>query len=51
MSGSEEMITKDYEIRPVKDHYEVFLAGVFQFSADDLAEAEEEISRLEKTYE
>lgn len=45
------MIIKDYEVYPVKEHFEVFLDGVFQFSADDLVEAEEEISRLEKTYE
>lgn len=40
----------DYEVRPVMDHYEVFLNGIFQFSADSWSEISEEIKK-EKTYE
>lgn len=32
-----------YEFRRVRDHIEVFLDGVFQFSADSIKEAEEEL--------
>lgn len=32
-----------YEFRMVRGHVEVFLDGVFQFSADTIAEAHEEI--------
>lgn len=32
-----------YEIRPVMEHYEVFLDGVFQFSADTIYEAQQEL--------
>lgn len=32
-----------YEFRNVKGHIEVFLDGVFQFSADTLKEAEDEL--------
>ncbi len=32
-----------YEFRSVRGHIEVFLNGVFQFSADTIAEAREEI--------
>ena len=32
-----------YEFRSVRGHIEVFLNGVFQFSADTLAAAREEI--------
>jgi hypothetical protein len=33
----------DYEFRFVRGHIEVFLGGVFQFSADTMAEARAEI--------
>ena len=32
-----------YEFRYVKGHVEVFLDGVFQFSADTMKEAEDEL--------
>ncbi len=32
-----------YEFRPVMGHIEVYLGGVFQFSADSIGEAESEI--------
>lgn len=32
-----------YEFRPVMGHIEVYLDGVFQFSADTVREAESEI--------
>lgn len=32
-----------YEFRSVRGHIEVFLNGVFQFSADTIVEAREEI--------
>lgn len=34
-----------YEIRYVRGHVEVFLAGEFQFSADSEAEARSEIAK------
>ena len=34
------------EIRQVKEHYEVFLNGEFQFSADNITEVEKEIENL-----
>ena len=36
----------DYEFRNVRGHIEVFLHGVFQFSADTMAEAIEEIEGM-----
>jgi hypothetical protein len=36
-----------YEFRQVKGHIEVFLDGVFQFSADTLREAEMELAQYE----
>ena len=36
----------EFEIRKVKDHYEIFLNGEFQFSADDITEAAKEIERM-----
>jgi hypothetical protein len=35
---------KVYEFRHVRGHIEVFLNGIFQFSADTLSEAKEEIA-------
>lgn len=32
-----------YEFRKVREHIEVFLNGVFQFSADNMSEARAEI--------
>lgn len=37
-----------YEVRPVLEHFEVFRNGVFQFSADNLVEVFDELTRLEK---
>ena len=34
-----------YEVRRVKDHLEVYLNGVFQFSADNMMEVYEELGR------
>lgn len=36
----------ELEIRQVKEHYEVFLNGEFQFSADNIIEAAKEIERM-----
>ena len=36
-----------YEFRPVKGHVEVYLNGVFQFSADTISEAESMIGGAE----
>lgn len=36
----------DFEIRQVKEHYEIFLNGEFQFSADNLSEIIEEVERM-----
>lgn len=38
-----------YEFRYVKGHVEVYLGGVFQFSADSISEAEEELALYEKS--
>jgi len=35
---------KMYEFRYVKGHVEVFLNGVFQFSADNMEEARREVA-------
>lgn len=35
---------EDYEIRFVRGHIEVFLNGVFQFSADTVKEARDELN-------
>ena len=51
MSGSEIMYEGEYEVRHVKEHYEVFLLGVFQFSADNLLEVSKELLERDKTYE
>lgn len=32
-----------YEFRRVREHIEVFLDGVFQFSADNMKEVQEEL--------
>ena len=37
-----------YEFRQVKGHIEVFLDGVFQFSADTIREAESELEQYEE---
>lgn len=37
-----------YEFRRVKEHIEVFLDGVFQFSADTEQEAEREIEEMRR---
>lgn len=37
-----------YEFRYVKGHIEVYLEGIFQFSADSVSEAEEELARYER---
>lgn len=36
----------EYEFRYVKGHVEVYLHGLFQFSADTAAEAREELEEL-----
>lgn len=36
-----------YEFRDVKGHIEVFLNGIFQFSADSISEAEEELAQYD----
>lgn len=41
----------DYEFRWVRGHIEVFLNGVFQFSADSDREAREEIRKEFSHYE
>ena len=38
----------DYEIRVVCGHIEVYQGGIFQFSADTIAEAYREIQWLEE---
>lgn len=35
-----------YEFRQVKGHIEVYLNGEFQFSADTIQEAKEELSNM-----
>lgn len=42
------MYEAEYEVRHVMDHYEVFLHGTFQFSADNLIEVSQELSEMEK---
>ena len=37
----------NYEFRYVRGHIEVFLYGVFQFSADTISEAQEELQDCE----
>ena len=37
-----------YDFRPVRGHVEVYLDGVFQFSADTRAEAEAEIQHKQE---
>lgn len=37
-----------YEFRQVKGHIEVFLDGVFQFSADTIREAKSELEQYEE---
>ena len=37
----------EYEIRKVREHFEVFRNGSFQFSADSVEEALEEIKSTE----
>lgn len=39
-----------YEFRYVKGHIEVFLNGVFQFSADTRKEAEDELQDFQLAY-
>lgn len=39
---------RDFEIKPVDDHVEVFMHGQFIFSADTVEEAWEEIWEGEK---
>lgn len=39
-----------YEFRNIKGHVEVFLNGVFQFSADNMSEAREELRESEGFY-
>lgn len=41
-----EFFAMDYEFKNIRGHIEVFLHGVFQFSADTMAEAIEEIENL-----
>jgi len=36
----------DFEIRQVKEHYEIFLNGEFQFRADNLSEIISELERM-----
>lgn len=36
----------NYEARHVAEHYEVYKNGIFQFSADNLKEAREEITEM-----
>lgn len=36
----------DYEIRKVKEHYEIYLDGTFMCSCDTKREMEEEIKEL-----
>ena len=36
-----------YEFRNVRGHIEVFLNGIFQFSADTLKEAKDELQNIE----
>lgn len=38
-----------YEFRYVRGHIEVYLNGVFQFSADTRKEAEDEIREMERS--
>lgn len=35
-----------YEFRRIKDHIEVYLDGEFQFSADTIQEAREELKNM-----
>lgn len=37
---------RDYEIKRVKEHYELYIDGVFYCSADTFMEAAEELEKL-----
>lgn len=39
-----------YEFRRVRGHIEVFLNGKFQFSADNMSEANAEIKKMEEGF-
>lgn len=42
---------QEYEIKHVKDHYEVYINGEFYCSADNMVEAANEITKYIEEYE